>query len=83
MMIFRDQYQILNTLTSDILSYIHTSNEMHSTACGRMHTCVCAQCLHLREYICVLGLGLHRLFPFVLMLPMYYLIVVFANTLAA
>ena len=103
MMIFRDQYCILNTLTSTYLvTYTHqmkcTQKHVHMHAhmrtCMRtcMHTyahagahahlctCACAQCLHLIEYIYLLGLGLHRLFPFVLILPMYYLIVVFANT---
>ena len=70
------------------LRYIQTSNEMHLKAlssayvCAHAHT-VCTQYLHLIEHICLLGLGLHRLFPFVLILPMNYLIVVFANTLAA
>ena len=103
MMIFRDQYCILNTLTSTYLvTYTHQMKctqkhvhmHVHMRTCMRtcMHTyahagahahlctCACAQCLHLIEYIYLLGLGLHRLFPFVLILPMYYLIVVFANT---
>ena len=77
MMIFRDQYCILNALTS---TYLVTYTHQMKCTQKRVRTCACPQCQHLIEYICLRGLGLHRLFPFVLILPMYYLIVVFANT---